>query len=127
MISTAPAYPLVINLHGSVLHYTDQNLESETQKVDEAASLHPFVLELAEMLRENFQLVPIGGFDECLEELNRGVVPLPRKSIEASDGPPPIADLDPASDRSIADIDRARRFLRLSSQAIENTGERMSA
>lgn len=34
LISTASPYPQIIHLHGSVAHYTDQNLEEETQRLD---------------------------------------------------------------------------------------------
>jgi hypothetical protein len=36
MFSTNPLYPQVIYLHGSVDHYTDQNVENETQKLNSA-------------------------------------------------------------------------------------------
>src|SRR5439155_9108301 len=122
LISTAPAYPQVIHLHGSVEHYTDQNIESETRSchpslrvqvvpllrdhplvvigyrgaepsimadllaegardgnyrrgmfwcVRESETLHANVQQLASQLGANFQLVRVGGFDECMVELNR--------------------------------------------------------
>lgn len=36
LISTAPPYPQIVHLHGSVEHYTDQNLEDETRELDTA-------------------------------------------------------------------------------------------
>ena len=34
LISSASPYPQIVHLHGSVAHYTDQNLEQETQRLD---------------------------------------------------------------------------------------------
>lgn len=36
LISTALPYPQIVHLHGSVEHYTDQNLEDETRELDAA-------------------------------------------------------------------------------------------
>lgn len=45
LISTTPEYPQVIYLHGSVDHYTDQNIEQETQRLNPALveNLYPLL------------------------------------------------------------------------------------
>lgn len=45
LISTSPEYPQVIYLHGSVDHYTDQNIEEETRRLNPALveNLYPIL------------------------------------------------------------------------------------
>jgi len=121
--STRPRYPQLVYLHGSVAHYTDRNLHSETQELDSqlvdllrpllrdhplivigyrgaersimehllgsqlttgngfrhgvfwclrpSSTLHPLVADFSARLGDNFQLVPVQGFDEFLEALCR--------------------------------------------------------
>lgn len=158
LISTAPAYPQVIHLHGSVEHYTDQNIESETRSchpslrvqvvpllrdhplvvigyrgaepsimadllaegardgnyrrgmfwcVRDSEALHPNVQQLASQLGANFQLVRVGGFDECMAELNREVSARPRVTVDPSMTEPRIHDLEVATGRSLDDLDLA--------------------
>jgi len=54
MISTNPDYPQIIYLHGSVEHYTDQNLEKETQSLNQDLVEH-----LVPLLRDH-PLVVLG-------------------------------------------------------------------
>jgi len=122
--STHPKFPQLVYTHGSVEHYSDKNLLTEVQKLDEQLvkmlvpvlrdhpiivvgyrgaepsimrhllldqldganrfrhgiywcamranvpdGLHPLVHELGEALGPNFNLVPIDGFDEMMNEL----------------------------------------------------------
>jgi NAD-dependent SIR2 family protein deacetylase len=143
--STRPRYPQVVYLHGSVAHYTDRNLHSETQELDsrlvdllrpllrdhplivvgyrgaelsimqhllgsqqtpgngfrngvfwclrQNSTLHPMVADFSARLGDNFQLVPIQGFDEFLEALWR----LYRTKTSARSQPKTAAQ--PADDR----------------------------
>lgn len=178
-LSTDPTYPQATFLHGSVAHYSDQNLEEETARLDPAlrdalrpllrdhplvvvgyggrersvmvdllldgatdahnyargvywcalsddpAELDPLVLQLAERLGSNFQLVPIEGFDSCMEEWRRASAtraPLPR----ASGGTPaPIHDMRP-SEASLEDLDWSLVAERLGEYA-ERLGQHMPA
>lgn len=45
LISTSPEYPQIIYLHGSVDHYTDQNIEEETKRLNEelVENLYPLL------------------------------------------------------------------------------------
>ena len=52
--STNPQYPQVIYVHGSVEHYTDQNIEQETQR------LNPALIDLLRPLLRDHPLVVIG-------------------------------------------------------------------
>lgn len=54
LISTIPEYPQIVYLHGSVDHYTDQNIENETQRLN-----HDLVEKLYPLLRDH-PLVVIG-------------------------------------------------------------------
>lgn len=54
LFSTHPSYPQVVYLHGSVDHYTDRNIETETQELD---------AQLVELLRpvlRDYPLVVVG-------------------------------------------------------------------
>ena len=53
-LSTAPAHPQVVYLHGSVEHYTDKNLLNEVQRLDEGLVGH-----LEPMLRDH-PLIVVG-------------------------------------------------------------------
>lgn len=159
-ISTDPIYPQVIFIHGAVEHYTDQNLEDETEHLrpelksgllpllrdhplivvgyrggensvmidllegsaeaamgyrhgvywcmrrTEIKSLHPFVIKLADRVGENFELVPIEGFDECMWEWNR----VAGSALRRPEQPSPRtasspSDLQVATDVVIEDLD----------------------
>lgn len=54
LITTIPEYPQIIYLHGSVDHYTDQNIEQETKK------LNPDLVERLYPLLRDHPLVVIG-------------------------------------------------------------------
>jgi hypothetical protein len=54
MFSTEPPYPQVVYLHGSVEHYTDQNIEQETQQ------LHACLIGLLPPLLRDRPLIVIG-------------------------------------------------------------------
>jgi NAD-dependent SIR2 family protein deacetylase len=54
LYSSNPTYPQVVHLHGSVDHYTDQNIESETQ------ALRPALVDLLRYALRDHPLVVIG-------------------------------------------------------------------
>lgn len=54
LISTSPEYPQIIYLHGSVDHYTDQNIEEETKR------LNPELVEKIYPLLRDHPLVVVG-------------------------------------------------------------------
>lgn len=54
LFSTNPSYPQVIYLHGSVDHYTDQNIEEETQTLD------PRLVGLLHPVLRDYPLVVVG-------------------------------------------------------------------
>jgi nucleoside phosphorylase len=63
------------------------------------SDLHPLVQELATSVQSNFQIVPVAGFDEMMEELwtthrSRQASPLPRSiQVDTAELPPPKFDL----------------------------------
>jgi Putative ATP-dependent DNA helicase recG C-terminal/SIR2-like domain len=141
LLSTAPPTAQVVWVHGSVTHYSDQNLEDETRALNpklrqrlrplladhplvvigyrgaepsitldlllggadaahsyrhgiywcvrnrDVGSLHPCVERLAERLGPNLQLVPIEGFDECMEELAEAARRSGRRAARGPVGP----------------------------------------
>lgn len=54
LFSTNPTFPQVIYLHGSVNHYTDKNIEAETQRLDDR------LVELLRPLLRDHPLVVVG-------------------------------------------------------------------
>lgn len=157
-LSTDPIYPQVVFLHGSVAHYSDQNLEQETARLDpdlrdqlrpllrdhplivvgyrgaersimvdllldgtddthgyahgiywcarsvQADDLDALVLQLADRIGTNFQLVAVDGFDECMTEwatISAARAPTPR---ELSLATPPVRDMR-RSTASLDDLD----------------------
>jgi hypothetical protein len=71
---------------------------------DDSAGRDPLVLQFAERLGSNFQLVPTKGFDSCMEEwrlASADRAPVPRAP---SGTPAPIHDMRP-SETSLADLD----------------------
>lgn len=54
LFSTHPSYPQVIYLHGSVDHYTDKNIETETQELDAR------LVELLRPVLRDYPLVVVG-------------------------------------------------------------------
>jgi NAD-dependent SIR2 family protein deacetylase len=181
LISTAPAYPQVVHLHGSVAHYTDQNLEGETQRLDPALreqvlpllrdhplivvgyrgaepsimhdllrdaipavgyrrgvfwctrdprpdGLHPHVRELAEALGENFCLVPIAGFDECMTEIDSSVPVQPEHHALRATEPPPVPDMEPMPGYGMDDLDwgLAERTMQAYARQLSVPGEASS-
>jgi NAD-dependent SIR2 family protein deacetylase len=157
-LSTDPTYPQAVFLHGSVAHYSDQNLEEETAHLepvlrdalrpllrdhplvvvgyggrehsvmvdllldgaedahsyargiywcaltDDPSDLDPLVLQLAERIGSNFQLVPIEGFDNCMEEWRRASASRAPSPRAPSGTPAPIHDMRP-SEASLEDLD----------------------
>ena len=92
---------------------------------DDPGELDPLVLQLAERLGSNFQLVAIEGFDSCMEEWRRvsaSRAPLPRLS---SGNPAPIHDMRP-SEASLEDLDWRLVADRLGEYA-ERLGQSMPA
>ena len=161
ILSSAPEFPQVIYLHGSVDHYTDQNIEEETKQlhprlIDLLTPLlrdHPLVVvgyrgaepsvmrtlltarrdacmgyrhgiywchrigrvlssegslvnELAECISPNLQFVPIAGFDELMEHLEKSSRKIHRSTFSggaSSDRVRDIHDLRP-SKASLGDL-----------------------
>lgn len=68
------------------------------------AELDPLVLQLAERLGSNFQLVPIEGFDSCMEEWRQASTSCAPPSRAPGGTPAPIHDMRP-SGASLDDLD----------------------
>jgi hypothetical protein len=71
----------------------------------EIDSLHSYVEELAGTVGKNFQLVPIEGFDECVEAWAtsaRELAPPRRRAVEAA---PEVADLAPVVGENLDALD----------------------
>jgi hypothetical protein len=146
LISSDPVDPQVINLHGSIEHYTDCNLQDETERLasayvarlspllrdhplvvvgyrgaersvmhdlliagaaaaggyrhgifwcvrDPSATMHGHAVDLAELIGDNFFVVPIDGFDEAMVDLNDGVGRSARAPAPPAPTGPSVPDL----------------------------------
>lgn len=174
--NTSPSEPQLIYLHGSVEHYSDKNLGSEVDTLDNgivdrlspllrdhplvivgyrgsersvmhgllldqtratnnfaqgvywcvreremSAPLSPFVQQLADTIGTNFQLVPIKGFDEFLQQdlwdplRVEGALPVRRDRGFRPINPP--ADMKPLENTVPGELEQPTLFSRLTQYA----------